>query len=39
MEVEIKGSPKYLIRGKKGGLNRRWNLYIPEVFEEQLRGI
>jgi predicted transcriptional regulator of viral defense system len=39
MEIEIKGSPQYLVRGKKGSLNRRWNLYIPEAFEEQLRGI
>jgi predicted transcriptional regulator of viral defense system len=34
-----KGSPKYLIYGKKGPLNKRWNLYIPEDFEEKLRGI
>lgn len=39
MEVQIKGPPQYLIRGTKGILNRRWNLYIPTVFEEQLRGI
>jgi hypothetical protein len=39
MEIEISGPPQYLARGKKGSLNRRWNLYIPEVFEEQLRGI
>jgi predicted transcriptional regulator of viral defense system len=36
--AETKGAPQYLIRGKKGGLNRRWGLYIPESFEEQLRG-
>ena len=39
MEIEISGPPQYLARGKKGSLNRRWNLYIPEAFEEQLRGI
>jgi predicted transcriptional regulator of viral defense system len=39
MEIEISGPPRYLVRGKKGSLNRRWNLYIPEAFEEQLRGI
>src|SRR3989304_5456152 len=32
-------SPQYLICGKKGPLNKRWNLYIPEDFEEKLRGI
>jgi predicted transcriptional regulator of viral defense system len=39
MEVETIGPPQYLIRGNKGILNRRWNLYVPMVFEEQLRGI
>jgi len=36
---QIKGSPEYLIRGEKGSLNKRWNLYIPEDFEEKLKGI
>jgi len=39
MEIEIRGSPQYLVLGRKGSLNRKWNLYIPEAFEEQLRGI
>jgi predicted transcriptional regulator of viral defense system len=39
IETEIRGPPQYLVRAKKGSLNRRWNLYIPEAFEEQLRGI
>jgi len=39
MKAEIKGSPQYLVRGGKGGLNKRWNLYIPEDFEEKLRGV
>jgi len=36
---QTKGPPQYLIRGRKGPLNKRWNLYIPEEFEEELRGI
>jgi predicted transcriptional regulator of viral defense system len=36
---QTKGSPHYLIYGKKGPLNKKWNLYIPEDFEEKLRGI
>ena len=39
MEIETEGPPQYLIRGSRGTLNRRWNLYIPRLFEEQLRGI
>jgi len=39
VEEQIKGPPRYLIRGEKGPLNRRWKLYIPEGFEEKLRGI
>lgn len=34
-----KGPPQYLIRGEKGPLNKKWNLYVPEDFEEKLRGI
>jgi predicted transcriptional regulator of viral defense system len=36
---QIKGPPQYLIRGKKGPLNKRWNLYILKEIEEKLRGI
>ncbi len=32
-------TPRYLIRGKSGPLNSRWNLYIPEDFEAVIRGI
>lgn len=39
VKAEIEGSPQYLVRGKKGSLNKRWNLYVPEDFEEKLRGI
>jgi len=39
MKTTIMGPPLYLIRGKKSRLNKRWNLYIPEDFEEKLRGI
>jgi predicted transcriptional regulator of viral defense system len=31
--------PQYLTRGEKGVLNKRWKLYVPEDFEEKLRGI
>ena len=36
---QTKGPPQYLIHGKKGSLNKRWSLYIPEDLEEELRGI
>jgi len=36
---QTKGSPQYLIHGERGPLNKRWNLYISEDFEEKLRGI
>jgi predicted transcriptional regulator of viral defense system len=36
---KTRGLPRYLIRGKRGPLNKKWNLYIPEDFEENLRGI
>ena len=36
---QTKGSPQYLIHGKKSPIHKRWNLYIPEDFEEELRGI
>lgn len=39
IDIETRGPPQYLVRGKKGSLNRRWSLYIPEAFDEQLRGI
>ena len=39
MKREITGPPQYLVRGEKGSLNRIWNLYIPQSFEEQVRGI
>jgi len=39
IKEQIKGPPRYLIRGEKGPLNRRWKLYVPESFEEKLRGI
>jgi predicted transcriptional regulator of viral defense system len=35
----VKGSPQYLVRGETGELNERWRLYIPEDFEEKLKGI
>jgi len=39
VEKQITGPPKYLTYGKKGTLNRRWKLYIPDGFEEKLRSI
>lgn len=39
IEEMITGSPRYLISGEKGPLNTRWQLYIPDDFEERLRGI
>jgi predicted transcriptional regulator of viral defense system len=35
----IKGSPQYLTRGQKGAINKKWKLYIPDNFNEKLRGI
>ena len=34
----ISGSPRYL-NGEPGPLTERWNLYVPNNFEEILRGI
>jgi predicted transcriptional regulator of viral defense system len=36
---KTRGLPQYLIHGKSGPLNKKWNLYVPEDFEENLRGI
>ncbi len=39
IERQASGPPRYLVNREKGFLNRRWNLYVPEGFEEKLRGI
>ena len=39
MEKHVHGQPQYLIRGTRGSANKRWMLYIPERFEEKMRGI
>jgi predicted transcriptional regulator of viral defense system len=39
IEMKTKGSPKYLVKGQKAALNRRWNLWTPEGFEEKLRDV
>jgi len=39
IEQKITGPPRYLTRRGKAVLNKRWKLYIPEGFEEKLRGI
>lgn len=31
--------PQYLIYGEEGPLNKKWKLYVPEDFEEKLRGV
>ena len=36
---QAEGPPQYLMRGLKGPLNKKWNLYVSEEFEEKLRGI
>src|SRR5450759_530278 len=38
-ETKIRDPPQYLVSGQKGTLNRKWNLCIPEKFDEKLRGI
>jgi len=35
----ITGSPLYLTQNENGPLNKKWKLYVPENFEEKLRGI
>jgi len=39
IQRQVKRPPRYLINRKKGVLQRRWRLYVPEDFEEKLRGI
>lgn len=39
IEKMIEGSMRYLVSGESGNPNKRWKLYIPEDFEEKLRGI
>jgi len=38
LKTEKQAPTLYLVRGKKSKLNKNWNLYIPENFEEELRG-
>jgi predicted transcriptional regulator of viral defense system len=35
----VTGLPRYLISKEKGRLNTKWNLYVPEDFEDRMRGI
>ena len=35
----VSRSPHYLVRGESGPFNERWNLYIPERFEERAVGV
>lgn len=39
LEQRISGPPRYLVRDMPGSLNPRWRLYIPQKFEENLRGV
>lgn len=39
IEDKVKGQPMYLINKSSGPLYKKWMLYIPERFEENLRGI
>ncbi len=39
LEKHVTEQPRYLIQGKSGSLNQRWNLYVPDDLEEILRGI
>jgi predicted transcriptional regulator of viral defense system len=39
IQSHIKGPPRYLINKNKGVLQRRWKLYVPQDFEEKLRGL
>jgi predicted transcriptional regulator of viral defense system len=39
LKKEVNSVPQYLIRGELGKINTKWRLYIPEGFEEKLKGI
>lgn len=39
LAARVSEQSRYLIRNTSGPLNRRWRLYIPENFEDKLRGI
>lgn len=39
IEMKTRDSPQYLANGQKKAFNRRWNLWIPQGFEEQLRDV
>ncbi len=36
---QVTETPRYLINGTSGSLHKRWNLYVPDDFEEVMRGI
>ncbi len=36
---KIGKKPRYLTRGKRVTLDKRWLLYVPEKFDENLRGV
>jgi len=39
LHSSIGEQPRYLVKGEPGELNKRWRLYVPEEFEEYLRGV
>lgn len=39
LKKQVKGSTQYLTRGEPGKLDSKWCLYIPEGFEDKLKGI
>jgi len=39
IEQKVTGPPRYLTHKGKTTLNKKWKLYIPDDFEEKLRGI
>jgi len=39
LAARVSEQSRYLLMNTSGPLNRRWRLYIPENFEDKLRGI
>ena len=39
IESRARPTPQYLVKGQKSSLNKKWNLCVPDDFEEKLRGI
>lgn len=39
LREEIGENPRYMAEGESFAYNERWRLYVPENFEEKLRGV